>query len=94
MSELKTVFYEDFDKGDKWGSAMIAFFTVANEINHREQNTPSSWQYRPSPVMGDQREHDDGMFEACENANLNDLIHFGNILERYTQNLDRLGVSY
>ena len=93
MNDLKSIFYEDFDSYDKWGSAMIAFFTVANEISYRDQNTPQSWEYRPAMAQ-DPREHEDHMFETCEAAELDDLIHFGNVLERYTRNLDRLGESY
>lgn len=93
MNNLKSQFYDTFDKGDRWGSAMIAFFTVANEINHREELTPSKWGYRPA-MTEDPRESEDYLFEACEQATTEDLVHFGNILERYTRNLDRLGESY
>lgn len=93
MNELKSLFKEDFDPYDKWGSAMVAYFTVANEISYRGDQTPSSWGYRPA-MASDPRESEDHLFEACENAKLDDLIHFGNILERYTRNLDRHGESY
>lgn len=90
---LKSIFREDFDQGDKWGSAIIALFSVANEISWRGRDTPPSWQYQPS-IAYDSREPDSPLYDVCKEAKLEDLIHFGNILHRYTRNLDRLGESY
>jgi hypothetical protein len=95
MSKLKAILKEDFDKGDPWGSAMTAFFTVANEVNYREGEgaTPAAWGYKPGATE-DPRDSDDHLYEACLFSTIKELIHFGKVLERYTRNLDRNGFSY
>ena len=37
------------DFGDRWGSIMNSLFACANELHRRGQNTPSHWEYSPSP---------------------------------------------
>ncbi len=92
-NNLKALFKESFDRGDKWGSSLTAWFTVANEISYRDECTPNAWQYSPA-MADDPRESDDYLYEECTQADLADLIQFGDVLERYTRNLERNGYSY
>lgn len=91
--KLSNIYKETHDTYDPWGAAIVAFFGVAAELCHRGESTPAHWQY--SPGMGDDpREPEDYLFEDFEQADTEDLIQFGNVLERYTRNLDRTGKSY
>ena len=90
---IKDIYMETHDDYDKWGSAMGGFFAVACELSHRGADVPTSWGFRPAPTE-DCREHDDYLFEPCEQASTADLTHFGNILHRYTHILDSAGESY
>jgi len=81
------------DSGDRWGSAMSAFFDVAGELWWRGADIPTYWQYSHGCAI-DPREHDGYMFEILVDAETSDLLDIGNILERYTRNLDRIGESY
>ena len=92
--ELKAWYKECFDDYDPYGSNINAAFTVANEIHHRGEQTPSDWQYKPSICQGDTREHDDYLFEICERVSLEVLEKFGSVLLRYDDKLRLAGKDY
>lgn len=82
------------DSGDKWGSAIQTLFAVASELHHRAGYlVPSRWEYSPG-ASSDPRDSEDYFYAICMDSDSYDLIRFGNLLERYTRNLDRNGHSY
>jgi hypothetical protein len=91
--ELKAEYKLQADSGDNWGSAMAAFFGVAGELWWRGETLPLHWEYSPG-CASDPREHDDYLFTVFNECDTAVLYRFGNILERYTRNLDRVGESY
>ena len=91
--ELTKLYKESADTYDKWGSAMGAFFGAAAELSHRGESTPHHWQYSPG-LSDDPREPDDYLYADFAATDTDDLVKFGNIMERYTRNLDRIGESY
>jgi hypothetical protein len=84
------------DDGDKWGTAMQALFDIAAELWERTDGAypPEHWQYRPSPIAGDQRELESAMYEVCLMADTETLVRFGNVLNRYTDCLRNAGMDY
>ena len=82
------------DKGDPWGHAIITFFTVAAELNHRgDYYIPPEWEYYPG-MAEDSREPEDYFYSMCEECSTADLQKFGKLLHRYTGRLKRHGHSY
>ena len=92
-TELKQLHLESADSGDRWGSAMSTFFDVAGELWWRGADIPAVWEYSPG-AASDPREPDNYLFDYLENTDTDILIQFGNVLERYIRNLDRIGESY
>ena len=82
-----------FDGGDPWGSTMHWWFTVADELYHREGYTPEHWQFKPSP-LGPSNDPDDYATTACAETGANALVFVGNVLTRYARRLERAGLSY
>jgi hypothetical protein len=93
---LKQDLYIGFDRGDAWGSAMNIFFGVANELHFRDPEiVPAHWQYvPPGRRCEDPRDTDDYYYDDLAAAKTDDLIRFGNLMERYTRILDKAGESY
>lgn len=78
---------------DEWGHAMSAWFDVAAEAFHRCLDIPSHWEYRPSPC-NDPRDLDSWFARVAVDASDDELIKFGNLMERYTRILQRAGKDY
>ena len=93
LNELKSEYKLQADSGDKWGSGMSAYFSVAAELWWRGDDIPRHWQYSPG-CASDPREPEDYLYSVFNECSSDDLERFGNILERYTRNLDRIGESY
>lgn len=93
LQDIKSEYKIQADSGDRWGSAMSAYFDLVAELYYRGEDIPDSWQYSPGCAV-DPREPDAYMYGIFQDADSNTLVKFGNILERYTRNLDRLGESY
>lgn len=85
----------DDPRADNWGEAMSAWFDVADVLEHelRAGLIPADWQYRHSPVCEGTEAYERFGF-AAQHATLDDFVHAGNVLARYTRMLDRLGYSY
>ena len=95
FDDLREEFKIDFSmKYDSWGHTMGAFFDLAGEMYHRGLDIPEDWQYRPSPMSGDIREHDSGFFEPCAMATDSALLELGILLHRLCDYLRREGHSY
>lgn len=94
LKELKKEFMQQFDTYDCWGAAMSAWFGICGELYLRGEDIPQRWEFRPSP-MGIERDIDSYWeSEVLPHATADALIKLGNILERYTRNLKRLGRDY
>lgn len=87
-------FRDMFDAGDRWGSAMGPWFTVACELYWRGEDNPAHWEFRPGANVPDPRDHDDPWFAACEKADPDQLVRFGNFLHRYSRRLKLAGLDY
>lgn len=92
FDEIKTVYLEDHDPGDAWGSVMGAFFDVAEELHARGEDCPASWEFRPAsydPADVDEREP-----TIATGVDTDVLIDFGNWLEDCADALQRNGLDY
>lgn len=81
------------DRGDAWGSAMIAFFTLANELYMRGADIPSEWGYSPG-MVDDPREPEDYFYDMFRMTGEFMLLEIGNLLHRYTEHLKYHGEDY
>jgi len=90
LTAIKAHYRETADNGDRWGSAMGAFFDVA-EILYLEADgeVPDEWQYRPSPLL--REVSDENKYSGYDHE---ELAAFGHLLSRYTSILDGKGLSY
>lgn len=89
---------DTFDDGDPWGSAVAWHFAIADVIAEidREQ-VPSAWEFRQSPFGADTEAYEyEAIIETMANdgATLEDLVHAGNVLARYTHLLSINGYDY
>lgn len=78
---------------EPWGSTMHWWFTIADELYHREALTPAHWQFKPSPI-GSVNDPDDAATQAVMATGSDALVFAGNVLHRYAQVLKRAGVDY
>ena len=78
--------------GDPWGTAMLWWFAVAEELEcNRELSCPDHWQFKPSPMDAD----NDSYEASIVNEYPDDvLFKFGNVLCRYTQFLKYKNMDY
>jgi hypothetical protein len=68
------------------------WFRIADHLEWKRcEDCPDHWHFRPSPLGSINERDDDQMLARFRRR---DLIHFGNVLERYTRNLERKGRSY
>jgi len=91
---IKDQFKLDYDNHDAWGSAMAWHFAVADYLHWAlDSDTPSEWQYSPSP-FGPDDENPQYQIIAEIGPDTEALEHFGNALHRFSQYLDSKGESY
>lgn len=92
--QLKAEFKMSCDD-DIWGQTMLWWFTVADEIHFKRDDieTPESWQFRPSP-LGPSNDPDDYVTVTVQDAIDEDLLRFGNLLDRYASRIKHAGLSY
>lgn len=85
---------------DAWGTTMGFFFATADVLYHETaEEIPSRWQFRHGQgCQGvDNDSYPDAMILDYLNAGdieADDLIRFGNVLDRYAGILDAAGKSY
>ena len=77
-------------RGDPWGCATIVLFEVAAELWVRDE-CPPQWGYS---LASDPRDIESYWFDVLDEAQTDDLIHFGNVLERYRAKLKLQGKDY
>lgn len=86
--------FKMFCDGDLWGTAMEWWFTVADEIYwNRDFEVPESWRFKPSPI-GPANDPDNYETEVVRGMTDNDLLKFGNLINRYCRLLRNHGLDY
>lgn len=93
---------DSFDGGDPYGSAILAWFAVADVAYVVGVYIPADWQYRPGAFLSEERLRGEGDYLAIEILDNLDrglitegqLIHAGEVLARYVGFCKRAGVGY
>lgn len=89
---------QDFDPGDRWGSAWSALFSVADTIWHcADVSTPSHWAFRHASFCDGLDDYNASELRSMHRAGEitdGDLIHAGTVLDRLLTLYDREGSSY
>jgi len=80
------------DTHDSWGSTMGLWFSIASELWWRGE-VPAGWDYSPG-AASDPRDPDDYFFELIYNESTEDLISFGEVLQRHARFLRFKGCDY
>lgn len=92
--------------GDKWGTAMGAFFSIASAFYLNGGcdmgDTYLPWGFRASPLLQDDDAHRDEDWLMAElltlldegTVTMPDLRHAGDVLHRYTNMLKTAGLDY
>jgi len=91
--DLKTHFQLSND-GDQWGNCMQWLFAVCDYITfEKDECVPDEWQFKPSPLGADE---DDFNYQTLKELNITskDALHFGNLLVRLRDLLQRKGLDY
>ena len=78
--------------GDAWGETMGAFFDLAEYLFFRRGNCPAAWQYKPGAAVDVDEEN--YWLELFEQADTQELVQFGNILERHARRVRQAGLDY
>jgi hypothetical protein len=99
FADLKADYRLQSDGGDPWGSAMSAFFQVANEMHRRGMDHPQEWKYHPGAgrMEGPEDwtdENTPGFAWECVHATDDALEALGALLSRYIDKLRTAGHSY
>lgn len=89
---------DTFDGGDPWGSAVAWHFAIADVITEIDPaQVPEAWEFQQSPFGADTEAYEyNAVIETMRDngAVLEDLIHAGNVLARYTHLLMLAGKDY
>lgn len=80
------------DDGDVYGSLMLAFFAIADELAHRGHTPPDEWGYRPG--IGTTPDDDDLYRVAIANTPSTALVTTGRRLDRLHADVVDAGLSY
>ena len=96
------LFRESFDPYDPWGSVVSAMFDIAECLYCAGASIPEEWEFTPSPALqvGTVRDPDEVSMFAVDidlllrTGHYSNLIHAGNVLQRYAHLLDLEGRSY
>ena len=82
LAEFKAELRQRDLADDPWGTAMGAFFDVAEELERRGGDQPTEWQYR-SGANGPPEADENTMYDITE-ASTELLYSLGDLLYRYT----------
>jgi hypothetical protein len=90
-----------FDEHDPWGSTIEWMFAISETLTHWADVTHLPWDFHDSPVHGDWQPEDDGYVSEtlCDlydggSVTADDLITFGQVLDRYDDILRAAGKDY
>ena len=96
----------DWDEGDKWGSAMAAWFGCADALYAAGEPVPDTWEYQPGLGAGTLNPDEDYEAIALTNAvagndmphdhtfTWDSVRHIGDVLARYAHACTNAGLSY
>ena len=89
--DLVQDFKDGFDRGDRWGSVMSAWFDVAAILHNRGADIPPDWYYRPGAVA--EQEVSDWHGHWCD-ADTVSLLGFGKLLSGLADEIREAGEDY
>lgn len=94
LKQVVRLFRERYDSHDRWGSVMIFWFVVADEVHYnRPEAVPATWGF--SPGLGGEPGSDDADLMAdLHDVPTEALIGFGHALDRASQSLQAKGEDY
>lgn len=84
---------DSFDGGDAWGSVMGWWFAIADYLTENFDGVPGSWGFQQSPFGVDKDAYEFEWLTELQPTE-EQLIHAGNILERYAAQLKLAGEDY
>jgi hypothetical protein len=92
-------FREAFDSYDPWGSALSAHFDIAECLYRHGVPVPSEWEFSPGLAAQQELGEDASMFAIdCDlfmsSGYVSNLIHAGNVLQRYKAQCVLAGKDY
>lgn len=91
---------------DPWGSAIGLMFDICETLTHRddsigEWDVPGEWEFRHSSICDGTHVAEEYIYFTeltelldDEKVTHDDIIHFGNVLQRYCQIAEANGRSY
>jgi hypothetical protein len=97
---------DNFDGGDPWGSTMEALFQLCYTLARGGAEIPASWEFSPGAWVPSEDDNDpdnedgDGSLLGWEfdlllrEGHYRNLIHAGEILNRYAAQLKLAGLDY
>lgn len=81
--------------GDSWGDVMGSLFRVCDSlVFHHGIQPPDAWGFRPSPLGRADDPAEDYIAAFFDDADPNDLLKFGTLLERASGILKARGLDY
>ena len=95
MKEIKAAFRLTND-GDAWGNTMSWLFAICDVLCSKDSCPPDHWNWRPGaagPLTPDSPDWD-LTHELASDFDVDTLIRFGNVLNRYSDCLRRAGRDY
>ncbi len=94
FAALKAELRLDDIKYDPWGTAMSWHFALCDWLHFRtSEDVPCEWQYSPG-AASDIDENDEYKHEAFVAEEVETLLDFGHLLDRYTDKLRLAGRDY
>ena len=102
VNPVLEAFRDSYDKYDAWGSALNALFDIAECLHRNGAEVPGHWEFTPSPfvVVDTELDAESESFFAAQidllmrQGHYSNLVHAGNVLERFTHILELEGHSY
>lgn len=97
-NELKTEWRLTYDSGDPWGSGMSWLFAVCDYLTFETNEcVPDEWQFKPSPLGANE---DCFYYQTLRHLAferyiaIDDVLHFGSLLVRFSSLLKRKNLDY
>lgn len=90
-------FRMNFDDGDAWGSTIGFHFAIADYLqNNAPELIPEEWEYRAGASTDTEDFHYTQLEELTEAgvATIEDIVHAGKVLHRYSAQLELAGLDY
>lgn len=91
---------DSFDAYDAWGSTISAHFDIAECLFRYGAPIPESWEFTPGMGLSTEFDEENESYFAAqcdtfmEQGHYSNLVHAGNVLERYAAQLKLAGMDY